>query len=151
MPFPGLASWLTGVATFLYQKVTMEKATVDPWRSARRKKKSLVWDTTLPCGILLPCIHTGQEDSTTDKTVGKTAVAPSHPQLPGYLILQKGQSMRPQCHFLKGTQSRLLWVCVMCTSHLGISLLGTLDEFGRSLLPFYPVRVTKKLESRILT
>ena len=80
MPFPGLASWLTGVATFLYQKVTMENATVDPCRSARRiKKKSLVWDTTLPYGILLPCIHTVQEDSTTDKTVGKTAVAPSHP------------------------------------------------------------------------
>ena len=145
MPFPGLASWLTGVATFLYQKVTMENATVDPCRSARRKKKkSLVWDTTLPYGRLLPCIHMDQEDSTTDKTVGKTAVAPSHPQLPGYLILQKGQSMRPQYHFLKGTQSRLLWGCVMCTSHLGISLLGRVAEFDQRLLPFYPVRVTKK-------
>lgn len=38
MPFPGLASWLTGVATFLYQKVTMENATVDRWRLARRAK-----------------------------------------------------------------------------------------------------------------
>lgn len=96
-----------------------------------------MWDTT--------ALYTGQEDNTTAKTVGKTAVTPSHPQTPGYLILQKGQSMRPHYHFLKRTQSRLLWGCVICTSHLGISLLGRVAEFGQRLLPFYPVRVTKKI------
>ena len=95
--FSRTVSWLTGVvATFLYQKVIIENATVDPWRSARRKN--------LP-GMATTALYTGQEDSTTDKTVGETAVAPSYPRLLECLILQKGQSMRPQYHFLKGTHS----------------------------------------------
>lgn len=102
------------------------------------------------CGILLfhvgyYCLVYGSGGQHYCQTVGKTAVAPSHPQTPGYLILQKGQSMRPHYHFLKRTQSRLLWGCVICTSHLGISLLGRVAEFGQRLLPFYPVRVTKKI------
>lgn len=69
--FPNLTSWFTGLATFLYKtKNDMGNDTVDSWRLVRRGKSSVVATIAL---------YQGQVNGANGKTMGKTALAPTHP------------------------------------------------------------------------
>ena len=67
-PFPGLTSWLTGLATFFYQ--TKSDYGECYWKLVRRAKHP---------GVATTALDKIKEDSTTGETVGKTAVASSCP------------------------------------------------------------------------
>ena len=53
--------------------MTIKNATIDSWRPVRRTKSP---------GVVAPALSRDQEDSTTSKTVDKTTLALSHPQVP---------------------------------------------------------------------
>ena len=78
--FRSLASWLTGLATFLDQ---MESAAIYPWRLVRREESP---------GAAVLALYEGQAVSTTGETVGETAWLPLvHRPVPRCPFLQEGQ------------------------------------------------------------
>ena len=71
--------------SFTTLNVTMENATVDPWRWVRRAKSP---------GVTATALYRGQEVSTTGETVDKTAVVPSSPRIlsiPRRAVPREGQ------------------------------------------------------------
>ena len=70
--FSSLASWLTGLTTLFPNGKWLGNATVDSWGSVSGGKS---------LGVATTALYRGQEDSTIGNIVGKTARAPSHPQV----------------------------------------------------------------------
>lgn len=110
------------LVTFLYQtEVTMENATLDPWRLPRRARSP---------GEAATALYRGQENSTMGETISQTVVAPSCPQVPTFSVLEGQleavsrcvlvshlQSPVPPCNPLKGGTVQLTHEAMLYVQH----------------------------------